>query len=152
MNQRIRIRIQRIPVAALIAALAALSTACSSLGPCFLYPCPRLDVRNGKDCREVFAVNRDNVAKTFSLRLYEWDGPHVTGTSYLLGPREELLLGCVPECRLRPDEQLIEGHSPQCSLAPDQEPLLGCSTYFPSQECWYEIFDAKDAVPSRESP
>jgi hypothetical protein len=114
------IRTRRIPFAALMVASAALSCACSSLGPCALYRCPRLDVRNGENCREVFAVNRDNVAKTFSLRLYYREGPGaVIGTSYLLGPGEGLFLGCAPECDLG--------------------------------SCWYDMFDARDAGPPRDS-
>jgi hypothetical protein len=113
-------RKHRIFLAVLLACSAALSSACSSLGPCALYTCPRLEVRNGKDCREVIALNRDNVAKTFSLRLQYREGPgDVIGASYTLRPGEELLLGCAPEC--------------------------------PFEACWYDIFDAKDAVLPPES-
>jgi hypothetical protein len=122
---------QRISRAALIVASAALSSACSSLDPCALYGCPSLDVRNGKDCREVFAVNRDRVAKSFSLRLRYRDGKPgalteafsapgmVIDTHHTIGPGEELFLGCAPECW--------------------------------SEACWYEMFDAKDAALSREA-
>lgn len=114
-------RRRRIPFATLIAASAALSSACSSLRPCVLYRCPELQVRNGKECREVFAVNGDKFAKTFSVRFRYSDGRpgEVIGTSYIIGPGDEQSLGCTPECDLGP--------------------------------CWYEIFDAKDAVPRPES-
>ena len=116
---------QRLSVGVLIVASAALSSACSSLV---------LDVRSGENCREVFAVNHDNVAKTFSRRVryrYGETVPMTVGmivpltvpltvdidTHYTIGAREEMRLGCTPEC-------------------------LGIGG------CWYEIFDVRDAAPS----
>ncbi len=114
--------------AALIGASGMVFTACSSLDSCALYGCPRLDVRNGKDCREVFAVNRDRIPKVFSIRFRYSDGKAgpVVGTSYKIGPDEELYLGCTPEC----------GDDPFCWYE-----ICGASS-----PCWYEIFDVKDAV------
>jgi len=110
-------RRRRPPLLAVLAPLAALGiSACGSLDPCAIYGCPRIEVRSGPDCRQVFVVNPGGVAKTYSLRLVHGGLPgDVLSTGQWISAGGEVYLGCAPEC--------LEQRGP----------------------CWYDLFDAKDA-------
>ncbi len=94
---------RRYPLAALVAPLI-LTAGCSSLGPCALYGCPRIDVRAGTDSRVAWLVNPGKVAKIYSLRIVcgGKSGPepgYVLARDETIGPEEEIPLGpvAIPE-------------------------------------------------------